>query len=289
MSRARTVERRKKPRTPIQRWTELTRFLEILLYTGHVSNGRPMSAFLIAEPGEGKTTLLERFRQNTQIEFFSDLTMRTIITVLKEAARGRRTHICCTEFQKIIMRRASVANSTLTIMLQAMEEGVFKVGFGPQEHDCFGARLGIFAATTTTSLAKNPTLLTELAMDSRAFFIDASSTEREIHEIEERMVRGDESSLRPIIVKVPDRKVHIELPEQIGQRMRGWVREMETAKVRTYGTRTLARFLHTVKGVALKNGHSIVRKSDEEELYAFKHFWLNPPNIDAFDGNGQGK
>jgi hypothetical protein len=185
------------------------------------------------------------------------------------------------------MRRASVANSTLTIMLQAMEEGVFKVGFGPQEHDCFGARLGIFAATTVTSLDKNPTLLTELAMDSRAFFIDASSTEREIHEIEQRMVRGDESSLKPIIIKAPAKKVHIDVPEGVGQRMRSWVREMEDAKLKTYGTRTLARFLHTAKGVALKNGHHSVTRADADELYAFKHFWLNPPSVDAFVSNGR--
>lgn len=269
-------------RVQLRRWNQLSAFLEILLYTGHVSNGRPMSAFLIAEPGEGKTTLLERFRGNTQIEFYSDLTYRTIITVLKDAAKGRRTHLCCTEFQKIIMRRASVANSTLTIMLQAMEEGVFKVGFGPQEHDCFGARLGVFAATTVTSVEKNPTIISELAMDSRAYFIDASSTEAEIFEIENRIVKGDESALKPIQIRAPARKVHVEVPEAVGQRVRSWVVEMRNEKLRTYGTRTLTRFLHTLRGVALKNGSEIVRKAHEEELYEFRELWLNPPNLDAF-------
>lgn len=273
-------------RVQLRRWKELSSFLEILLYTGWVSNGRPMSAFLIAEPGEGKTTLLERFRGNTQIDYYSDLTYRTLITILKDAAKGKRTHVCCTEFQKIIMRRASVANSTLTIMLQAMEEGVFKVGFGPQEHDCFGARLGVFAATTVTSVQKNPTLITELAMDSRAYFIDASSTEDEIQEIENRIVRGDESALKPITIKAPEKKVHVDIPEAVGQRVRLWVREMEDERIRTYGARTLMRFLHTLRGVALKDGRDIVRKVDEEELYTYRALWMKPPGLDAFSMGG---
>lgn len=276
----------RKRRPPLRRWNQLSRFLEILLYTGHISNGRPMSAFLIAEPGEGKTSLLERFRGNTQVDFYSDLTYRTIISVLKDAARGRRTHLCCTEFQKIIMRRASVANSTLTIMLQAMEEGVFKVGFGPQEHDCMGARLGVLAATTVTSIEKNPTIISELAMDSRAFFIDATSTEKEILEIEERIVSGDDSALKPILIHPPARKVHVEVPEAVGQRVRLWVREMQSAKVRTYGVRTLTRFLHTLRGVALKDGSDVVRRAHEDELYEYRELWLAPPQLDAFEGNG---
>lgn len=273
-------------RVQLKRWKELSSFLEILLYTGWVSNGRPMSAFLIAEPGEGKTTLLERFRGNTQIDYYSDLTYRTLITILKDAARGKRTHVCCTEFQKIIMRRASVANSTLTIMLQAMEEGVFKVGFGPQEHDCFGARLGVFAATTVTSVQKNPTLITELAMDSRAYFIDATSTEAEIQEIESRIVRGDESALKPITINAPTKKVHVDVPEAVGQRVRKWVREMEEERIRTYGARTLMRFLHTLRGVALKNGRDVVRRADEDELYTYRDLWMKPPGLDSLAAGG---
>lgn len=273
-------------RVQLKRWKELSAFLEILLYTGWVSNGRPMSAFLIAEPGEGKTTLLERFRGNTQMDYYSDLTYRTLITILKDAARGKRTHVCCTEFQKIIMRRASVANSTLTIMLQAMEEGVFKVGFGPQEHDCFGARLGVFAATTVTSVQKNPTLITELAMDSRAYFIDATSTEKELQEIEDRIVRGDESALKPITIRVPVKKIHVDVPPAVGQRVRKWVREMEDDRIRTYGARTLMRFLHTLRGVALKHGRDVVRRVDEDELYTYRDLWMKPPGLDAFAMGG---
>lgn len=273
-------------RVQLRRWRQLSEFLEILLYTGHVSNGRPMSAFLIAEPGEGKTTLLERFRSNSQIDYYSDLTYRTIITVLKDAAKGKRTHVCCTEFQKIIMRRASVANSTLTIMLQAMEEGVFKVGFGPQEHDCFGARLGIFAATTVTSIAKNPTLISELAMDSRAYFINASSTEAEIHEIENRIVKGDESALKPIIIRAPETKVRVDVPEAVGQRIRHWVRDMEKQRIRTYGARTLSRFMHTVRGVALMNDRRRATKADEEQLYAYRDLWMIQPELDVLASVG---
>lgn len=260
----------------LRRWNELTDFIRMLAWTGFAKNGRPQSLFMLAEPGEGKTELLERFRANPHLSFYSDLTMRTVITALRDVQRGKVTHVVVTEFQKVIARRKNVAGSTLAILLQAMEEGVFRVGFGPQEHNLGGSRLGILAATTVTSMRQNPYLVTELAMDSRAYFIDASGSRAELMEIERRIAAGDTSALRPVIMRMPSRAVDVIIPESLGTKVRHWVREMEQAKIRTYGVRTYTRFLHTLRGCALMNGRTKVNTADLEQLYAFRRFWLEP-------------
>lgn len=290
MSRTKVAAPRR--RNVLKRWNMLSEFIELLVWTGHVANGRPQSIFMIAEPGEGKTELLERFRHNSQLRYFSDLTYRTVIGELKDAAMGKCTHIVCTEFQKVIARRRSVSESTLAIILQAMEEGVHKVAFGPQMHDCHGARLGFLAATTVTSMSKNPYIVSELAMDSRAYFVDATATAAELEEISNRIACGDESALTPIHIRLPDHKVHVRVPEAVAQRIRLWPEEMKAKNIRTYGVRTFTRFLHTVRGVALSNGREVVHRHDEEQLYAYKQLWMEPPPLPYFEeysGNGKGQ
>ncbi len=283
--RAATAERREgAPRGTLRRWNQLTDFMRIICYTGFVANGRPQSVFLCSEPGEGKTELLDRFRVNPFLAYYSDATYRTVLTVLGDAMQRKRTHMVLTEFQKIIARKKQVADNTLSIILQAMEEGIWKIGYGPTERDFRGTRVGVLAATTVTSLIKNPYMVKELAIHSRAYFVDARGTVAELREIERRIVAGDTSALKPVVIrKLPAKPVTIEVPERIGSICRSWVREMEDAHVPVFGLRTLSRFLHTLRGVALMNGHDVATRSDADELYTFKNLWLQPPPMPVED------
>lgn len=263
----------------LKRWNQLSRFLEIICYTGYVENGRPQSVILVAEPGEAKTELLNRFDTNPQLAFYSDFTYRTVLEELKKAKHGKRTHIVATELQKVIARKKAVSDSALTLMLQAMEEGVHRVGFGPQMMDLGGARLGGLFATTMTSITRNPFIIEDLAMDSRCFMIDATGSRAELLEIENRIANGDMSALKKIVIAVPEKAVHVALPVKLAQEIRGWVREMERRQIPTYGIRTYTKFLHTAKGVALKNGRKQVQPADVAELYGFKNLWLTPVGI----------
>lgn len=277
----------------LRRWNQLTRFLEYLIWTGQVANGRPMSAILASEPGEGKTELLDRFKVNSLLlAYYSDLTYRTVIDILKNrVARAQVTHVVCSEFQKVMARRRSVSESTCMIMLQSMEEGVGKVAFGPQVHDCHGARAGWLLATTMTHLSRNPYIITEIAMDSRAYLIDATATKEELGEIERRVAEGDMSALKPVALKkLPlEQKVEVEIPPPIANRVRLWVREMEQKHVPVYGVRTFSRFLHTLRGVTLAHGRTKATTTDEEELYGFRNLWLLPPSMTGISENNQGR
>jgi hypothetical protein len=278
----------KRRRKPLERWDKLSAFLSYIVYTGWVSNGRPQSAFLISDPGHGKTELLERFRGNETIEFHSDATNMTLISSLRKVLKGQITHVAFTEFQKILARRKAVSDATVALLLQAMEEGVHDVGWGPRTYQLHGARLGVIAATTTTSIGKNPFLIQELAMDSRAFFIDGAATDDELMEIEQRIVEGDDTALRPMRLHMPDRPVNVTLNPREAERVRGWVREMERKEgVNIYGLRTLTRFLHTLKGVALFHGETKVVSAHVDELYSYKDLWLEPPRLP--DNSSQAK
>jgi len=271
---------------PLVRWNQFSRFVQILLWSGHASNGAPQSLIAVSEPGEGKTELLNRFDRNETTTYYSDLTSRTIVSILRnEVARppaGKRpvTHVVCTEFQKVITRRRSVAEPTCVLILQSMWDGVGKVGHGPQTYDCYGALVGWLLATTMTSLGNNPYIIRELAMDSRAYLVDFSATDEELREIERRMVVGDQSALKKVTLRnVPEEKVSVDVPRRVAADLQLFVEEMRRKHVRVYGVRTMARFLNTLRGVTLSHGRDVATKADTEELYTFRDMWLRIPEL----------
>lgn len=266
----------KRRKRPLHKWNQLTEFVKVIYATGQVHNCRPQSVILVATPGSGKTEFLDRFRCNTWIDFYSDITFQKLIPVFRRVLRGYCTHICVTEFQKLIGRRKSVSDNTLLLMLQGMEEGVWKMAFGPQEYDLGGARLGVVAATTPRSIERHPYLITDMEIDSRAWFVDFQLPIEEIREIEHRIVEGDESSLQPIFIPHSPEPWNVVVPHAIGDNVRLWVEDMRTKNLPTYGPRTVKRLLFLLKGVAYLNKRKKATKADLDELYRFRHIWLEP-------------
>lgn len=277
------------PKASVQRkLREQAAFVRYIVYSAYASDesrpigGRPQSVFFIAQPGHAKTETLERYKVNANVRFFSDITLKQLYPVLRQALpRGQATHVCVTEFQKIIARKREVANNFLATMLQAMEEGVDEVGLGPHLYKLGGARLGLLAASTTTSIRQHPFLVRELAMDSRMYLIDASLSHEEIRALEQLIANGARHLIQPIKCKLPDKPVRVTCPPAISNRVRAWVREMDARGCKTYGVRTFTRFLRTLYGVALANGRTRVGLKDLSDLYALKRFWLEPPDVDA--------
>lgn len=279
-----------KPRRVLRTLKELAAFVRLIAWSGAVSpegykgsvGGRPQSLFMVAEPGSGKTELLERFRCNKQLEFFSDITMRQLLPSLRKARRGDVTHIVVTEFQKVISRRRETAQNFCALILQAMEEGVGRVAFGPYSYDLGGARLGLLAASTVTSMQRHPWIIRELAMDSRMYMVDARSDDHELDMLRRLIADGDTSLLTPVVCRLPEKKVRVHLPPTLAHRVIPWIAEMKKVGSREYGLRSLTRFYRTLLGIAVMHGREWVKRCDLDELYAFRRFWLELPDLDAF-------
>lgn len=272
----------------IASWRKISEFVRIIAFTGFARSqrdtARPQSLLLLSNPGEGKTSLLERFRVNTFIEFYSDITYQQFLPILKRSQAGRSRFVCITEFQKVLARRRSVSANLLSVMSMAMEEGVYKVAYGPVEKQFDGARVGLLAASTISSMKRHPYLIYDIAMDSRCYFVDASETLDELLVMEKRMASGNRSLLSPVVIDTPDREVIVDLPSGLSDKLRRWTAEMRRVGVRVYGLRSLARFMYLLRGVALADGKETVRRSHFEEAYEFRNLWLQPPPLPGDDG-----
>ena len=238
--------------------------------TGWCANERPQSLMLIAEPGSGKTELLERFIVNPWLDFESDLTVRGLYAILKRARAGGVTHLVATEFQKYFMRKSATADNMLGTLCQAMEEGVKNVQIGETSHNFGGAQLGFLGAFTPETFKDKKRLLQQTGFLSRAAVLEWGMSSEEVYAVMESINNGDRSDLRPVTVGVPDKKVRVELPAPLSKQFQEyvWKRFRDHTVLRLFN-----RFRTLAMACALLDGRDIVHARDVEKVVAFDPYW----------------
>jgi hypothetical protein len=254
----------------------MTEVLHLCILTGCVRDARPVSLLLISGPGTGKTELIERFLPNAFLSYQSDITWRGLIPILKQAKRGRVSHLVCTEFQKVFMRKQSTADNMIGTLIQAMEEGVGNVSVHSlQQFD--GARIGLLGAITHGTLDKKRLYLEEMGFLSRAFLVPWEPTEDEIRNVMDRIRHGDESDLEPVLVPMELREGNgkrlsvKDIPLTVGKAIEDFV----WSRYKADGLRPLKRFRALAVASAMRRGESTVTLASWNHVAQFTEFWDN--------------
>ena len=254
---------------PSREWDRGTELVRLFVATGAISNSRPQSLMLVSDPGSGKTELLERFRVNRILDFHSDLTVRQLYPILKKVQRGQTTHVVLTEFQKLFMRKASVAENLLGTLVQGMEEGVGVVSVGPETVDYGGVRIGVVAAITNGTIKKRREMLSEMGFLSRAACFEWDVPSDEERGIMRRISEGDYSDIKPVKLVLPDRKIPVDIPPTLSHRLEEYTIERMQGRALRFFNRLRA----LVQGSALLEGRDVVTTRDVEWILAFDPYW----------------
>ncbi len=258
-----------RPKRAMREWDRMTDLLSIFAVTGFVKGERPASVVLVGEPGGGKTELIERFRVNRWLQFRSDITMRPYISLLREAKGGGITHLVATEFQKYFQRKTHTAENTLGYIVQAMEEGIHEVSFGPVNVSLGGVRVGIIAAMTHGTLDKKRELLFETGFLSRACVFPWSLPDLEVRNILNKMIRGDEADLKPIQLPKFEDPVKVEISVKLAGVLRDYAWEMRRGK----SLRLFKRLRSLVRASALLNGKRKVTQKHVDRILSYSDYW----------------
>lgn len=274
---ARAVKQAREKRTeptpfvlPRREWDRGTELIRMFAATGWLANGKPQSLMIISEPGSGKTELLDRFNQNPWLEYASDLTVRGLYAILRRSRSGAVTHLVATEFQKYFMRKAATADNMLGTLCQAMEEGVSNVVVGDKVEHYGGAQLGFIGAITHKTFAERRNMLAETGFISRAAIFEWEMAAEEVYDVMTNIGRNDRSDLQPVIVGVPDRKQHVEVPEPLSKQFQEYV--WNTMRSHTV-LRVFQRFRCLAMACALLDGRDVVHARDVEKVVSFNPYW----------------
>lgn len=271
---ATTVARRKDDDAPItlpaREWDRASELMSIFAMTGYIKDARPASLLLISEPGSGKTELIDRFKQNGNLQYASDITTRGLYPILKLAQQGACTHLVASEFQKLLLRKSSVAEATLGTLCQAMEEGVGRVMVGNDVYDFGGARLGLLGAVTHETAKKWRVNLRELGFWSRVAAFNWQLPMEQLREVMRNISAGNMADLAPIILKVPESPMVVDFPVKLSS-------QFETFVIQRFREHTVlrlfARFRALAQACAMMEGRDVVRARDIEHVVAFHGYW----------------
>jgi len=260
--------------TPTRQWDRMSELLYLCVLTGCIPDARPVSLILISGPGTGKTELIERFLPNGFLSYQSDLTWKGFMPLLRQAKRGRITHLVFTEFQKIFMRKQSTADNMIGTLIQAMEEGVGNISVHSLQ-EFGGARLGVLGAITHGTLAKKQTYLAEMGFLSRCFLIPWEPTPDEIREVMRRIRHGDDSDMEPLMIPESARngaaaKLSVRnIPLPIGK----LIEEFTWERYGTDSLRPVKRFRALAVASALRHGDTSVKDHHWAWVAQFTDYW----------------
>ena len=256
---------------PIREWDRATELMKIFAMTGFIQNARPASLLLESEPGSGKTELIDRFNKNPFLQYASDVTTRGLWPILKMAKAGACTHIVASEFQKLLLRKASVAEATLGTLCQAMEEGVGRVMVGNEVMDFGGARLGLLGAVTHDTAKKWRVNLRELGFWSRVAAFKWEMPIDQLRQVMDNISDGNMMDTSSVVLKVPDSPVVVDFPRALSIQFKDFV--LKSFREHTV-LRVFARFRTLAMACALLEDRDIVKARDVEHVVAFHPYWM---------------
>lgn len=123
-------------------------FVSLCLWTGAVAGERPASAIIVAPPGSGKTSVLERMKGETS-PFVSDLTSREISGIMRDYPRA--THILLSDMMALFAHKGPVVNLSCS-MLGALTGDSLKTDSFSGNTAPVGKKMGLITAIPTYEL-----------------------------------------------------------------------------------------------------------------------------------------
>lgn len=255
---------------PDREWDRGTELLRLFVATGWLADVRPQSIMLVADPGSGKTELLDRFRGVGGLNYESDLTVRGLYKILRSAVKGAITHLVAPEFQKFLMRKASTADNMLGTLTEALEEGVRQVSVGEKTEDFGGARIGFIGAITDETLTDKRKQLRQVGFISRVAIIRWGMSFEELNAVMTAIGNGDTTDLLQIDLRRPERPIRVDMSPVLSQQIQKYV----TSKFRDHSIlRVFNRFRALAMASAVLDGRKQVTAYDVARVFAFHPYW----------------
>lgn len=243
-------------------------FVELVIWTGQLSDERPVSAIVVAPAGSGKTSLLEQL-ECKQAMFSGDLTSRPLSNIVRQERPP--THILLGDMLAIFGHKESTVKLTKQLISQLTGE---KLGHDPWSGVAIAPRMiGLVTAIPPEDL-KQPRI--KRALDTGGFasrfllirYIYKPSTIAAIHRWIARNGYADAKPKSFGITNPGQRKVVIS--DRMADEIRDFGRELRTDPI---GFRAHRHLRALVKASARRRELSEAERKDFELVQQYAEFF----------------
>jgi len=234
--------------------------IKTILFTGYVENEKPISVMFVGKVGSGKSEIINTFKLNDNIAYFTDLTYMGLIQLLKDNPNLK--HIAIPDFLKITMKKKSTMDNVTSAFNALMEEGLDKISMMGMQHDFKGINVGIITATTKGSFAQHTNKWKAMGFLSRMLIISYDYKDDTIKDIFEYIFNRRYLTDKKEKISLPFKKLEVILTDKQARQLKD--KDTDFRRQKQLQTLVMAR--------ALMNDRTEVNDQDIKDINNFKKF-----------------
>jgi len=245
--------------------------IKISIYTTLLKRENPVSLMIIAPPEHGKTEILKKFAFVNSVKMISDFNTFVFADFATEYQMGQKKTIVIPDFLRIVKKKASTANNSLTIINAITEEGwMGKLPMGQSIEKPIKAN--IITALTHGEMKDKRHSWSRMGFLSRFIPLSFSyndATKKQIREyIKERIYKID----IPLEIELDlKKKVEVKLPKKIANEIEE-ITEIIALKDNFTGFRLQRQLQVLAMGSAVANNRDVVNADDIKTLRQIASF-----------------
>jgi hypothetical protein len=244
--------------------------LRLIVWTGRVRGESPVSVIIVAPPGSGKTSIIEKLHWDPFTHFSDDLTARELSKILNHHRHA--THIILGDMMTLFAHKASVVSLTCSELRRCVEEGIGTDSFTGDTTEK-RRKIGLITAIPEDDYKsiRVKRQLKEGGFASRFLVVRYQyrpETKEKIHDfIESNAYTESFAVVKPNL----ERSYAVDIPAEIAQRIRNfsvWMRQDPL------GARAHHHIRALVKAAAIQNERSVVKPEDFDRVIYHSDFFM---------------
>jgi hypothetical protein len=261
-------------RNKLVRLEPIIEILRAAIWTGNLSDEKPVSVMLIAEQESAKTEALKYFRGTSTIRYLSDLTSRGLSPFKNDIQNGTMRHIVLLDLVRILCHGKGVSERTIQTLASLMEEGESETsdGGGREKWSDF-PRIGALMGITPAFFKSKRGRWRATGFLTRFLPVAFRYTDSTVKEIHQAIAMGGHTP-EPHPEKIPVLPCQIFCAPQFALQLSRRAEKLG-AQMNSYGFRYHRILRALAKAAARIDGKGAVERRHVEKVLAWAEFFTD--------------
>jgi hypothetical protein len=266
------IDSKRIPKSKLIRLEPVIEIVKASIWTGKLSDEKPVSIMLIAEQESAKTECLKFFRGTTTLKYLSDLTSKGIGPFKGDIQSGKIRHLVILDLVRILSHGKGVSERTIQNLASIMEEGESETSDagGQSSWDNF-PKIGCLMAITPKFWKSKRGRWRETGFLTRFVPITFSYTQETVKLIHVSIAKGMKLPL-PEPERLPEFPCQIQLNSKYAATLSQRAEDLGT-RMKTYGFRYHRVLRALAKAQARIEGKGEVNSNHVGKVLAWSEFF----------------